>query len=64
MPKIKDVPIILLHKQENFMDKVKAKISGVSDSINKKVQPREILLMVQKHTQSFVEQVGSATSQI
>jgi len=56
MPKVKNVPIVLLHQQANIMDKVKAKISGVSDSINKKAQTRDILLLVQKHTQNFVDQ--------
>ncbi|MBE9043033.1 response regulator [Pleurocapsales cyanobacterium LEGE 10410] len=56
MPGSESVPIIILREQENIIDRVRAKMAGVSDFANKPINPAEILTLAQKYTQSFIEQ--------
>lgn len=56
MPALKNVPIVILRQKENLIDRVKAKMSGVSDYAHKPIQSVEILTLAQKHTQSFTNQ--------
>lgn len=55
MPTGKNIPIIIAREQENMLDLVRAKMAGVSDFINKPIKTTELLTLVQKHTQNFVD---------
>lgn len=56
MPALKDIPIIILQKQDSVIDRMKAKIAGASDLLLKPIKSSDILTLAQKHTQSFVTQ--------
>ena len=53
MPALKNVPIVILREKESIIDRVKAKMAGVSDYARKPIGSAEILILAQKHTQSF-----------
>lgn len=55
MPGGKNIPIVISREQEHMMDLVRAKMAGVSDFINKPFSPTELMTIVQKHTQNFVD---------
>lgn len=55
MPQGKNIPIIITRKQENMMDLVRGKMAGVSDFLNKPIDPTELMTLAQKHTQNFVD---------
>ncbi|MGL5796412.1 MAG: response regulator, partial [Waterburya sp.] len=56
MPTLKNIPIVILQKQDTVIERMKAKMAGVSDLLNKPIIPTELLTLAQKHTQSFVTQ--------
>jgi two-component system, chemotaxis family, response regulator PixG len=56
MPALKDIPIIILQKQESVIERMKAKMAGASDLLLKPIKSADILILAQKHTQSFVTQ--------
>ncbi len=64
MPAIKHIPIIILRKQENLIEGIKAKMSGAADFISKPIKTTELLVLAQKHTQSFIDQDSLVRSQI
>ena len=49
--KLKNVPIIICRDRQQMLDRFKAKIAGVSDFIDKQIEPEELLTLAQKHTQ-------------
>ena len=55
MPDFKDIPIIILSEKENMVERVRSKMVGASDIINKPINPNELLTLTQKHTQKFVD---------
>lgn len=55
MPALKNIPIAIARDREKAIDFVRAKMAGVSDFINKPLQPAELLTLVQKHTQSAID---------
>ena len=52
--KLKNVPIIISRDREQMLDRVRAKIAGVSDFITKPIKPEELLALAQKYTQAFL----------
>ncbi|MGL5939613.1 MAG: response regulator [Waterburya sp.] len=54
MPALKNIPIVILQKQDSVIERMKAKMAGASDLLNKPIIPTELLTLAQKHTQSFV----------
>lgn len=56
MPALKDIPVVILRHQENMVDRLRSKMSGVVDFINKPLNNSEVLTITQKHTQNFVKQ--------
>jgi chemotaxis family two-component system response regulator PixG len=56
MPALKNIPIVILQKQDSVIERMKAKMAGASDLLNKPIIPTELLTLAQKHTQSFVTQ--------
>ena len=56
MPALKNVPIVLLNNKKGMIDRVRVKMAGASDCINKPIEPSVILTLAQKYTQSFVDQ--------
>ncbi len=62
MPALKEVPIVILNDQESMINRVKAKMAGASDFMNKPLKPTKILTLAQKYTQSFVTQNSLVTS--
>ena len=51
--KLKNVPIIICRDREQMLDRFKAKMAGVSDFLDKPIEPQELLTLAQKHTQIF-----------
>lgn len=58
VPELKDVPIIICREREQMLDRLKAKMAGVTDFIDKPLEPEALLTLVQKHTQSFFDEVS------
>ena len=56
MSDFKHIPIIILSDRENMVDKVRAKIVGAIDIINKPIDKADLLTLTQKYTQDFAEQ--------
>lgn len=54
--KLKNVPIIISRDREQMLDRVRAKIAGVSDFITKPIKPEELLALAQKYTQAFLSE--------
>ena len=52
--KLKNIPIIISRDREQMLDRVKAKIAGVSDFITRPIKPEELLTLAQKYTQAFL----------
>ena len=50
--KLENVPIIICRDREQMLDRFKAKMAGVSDFIDKPIEPKKLLTLAQKHTQS------------
>ncbi len=55
LSKLKNVPIIICRDREQMLDRFKAKMAGVSDFIDKAIEPEELLTQAQKHTQTFFD---------
>ena len=51
---LKNIPIIISRDREQMLDRVKAKIAGVSDFITRPIKPEELLTLAQKYTQTFL----------
>ncbi|BAZ43246.1 hypothetical protein NIES4102_02460 [Chondrocystis sp. NIES-4102] len=45
-----------MQEQEGIIERMKAKITGASDLLNKPIVATELLTLAQKHTQSFANQ--------
>ena len=54
--KLKNIPIIISRDREQMLDRVKAKIAGVSDFITKPIEPEELLALAQKYTQALLSE--------
>ena len=53
---LKNIPIIISRDREQMLDRVKAKIAGVSDFITRPIKPEELLALAQKYTQAFLSE--------
>ena len=51
--KLKNVPIIICRDREQMLDRLKAKMAGISDFIARPIEPEQLLTLAQKHTQNF-----------
>ena len=54
--KLKNIPIIISRDREQMLDRVRAKIAGVSDFITKPIEPEELLALAQKYTQALLSE--------
>ena len=61
MSALKDVPIVILSRQEGVVNKLRGRMSGAVDIINKPINSTEILTITQKYTQSFVNEKELST---
>ena len=55
MPGLKTIPVIILSEKETTIDRVRSKMVGAADIINKQIEPTELLTLTQKYTQNFVD---------
>lgn len=55
MPALKDIPLVILRDKEGMVERLRGKLSGAVDFINKPLNISEVLTITQKHTQHFVE---------
>lgn len=60
--KLKDVPITICRQREQMLDRLKAKMAGVTDFIDKPIKPEALLTLAQKHTQSFFDRPSAVKS--
>ena len=60
--KFRDTPIVILTDNDSFVDRIRVKMVGASDSIAKPIDRAEILAIAQKYTQSATSNSNSALS--
>jgi two-component system, chemotaxis family, response regulator PixG len=58
IPAFKKTPIVILSDNDHMIDRVRAKIAGASDFINKPIDQAEVLMLAQQYTQDFTAQTN------